>query len=72
VITHNVIADGVADRYPLGNQFPSFAEFRTQFVHYDSGDFRLSGSSGWKRAGSDRTTLGADLSVLPGSGDLGR
>jgi hypothetical protein len=65
VITHNVIADGAADRYPAGNQFPPFAEFRNQFAHYDSGDFRLSGSSGWKQAGSDRTPLGADVSALP-------
>jgi hypothetical protein len=72
VITHNVIADGAADRYPPGNQFPPFAEFRTQFVRYDGGDFRLSGSSGWKQAGSDRTTVGADVSALPVRADPDR
>jgi hypothetical protein len=72
VITHNVIADGAADRYPPGNRFPSFAEFRAQFVHYDGGDFRLSGSSGWKQAGSDRTTVGADVSALPVRADPDR
>jgi hypothetical protein len=64
VIAHNAIADGAADRYPPSNQFPSFAEFRKQFAHFDSGDFRLAGSSPWKQAGSDRTPLGADVSAL--------
>jgi len=72
VITHNVIADGAADRYPSGNQFPPFAEFRNQFAHYDSGDFRLSGSSGWKQAGTDRTRLGADVSSLPATAGADR
>jgi len=60
-IVANVIADADAGRYPRGNRFPSSAEFRAQFVSYDSGDYRLTATSSWRRAGSDGRDLGADI-----------
>jgi hypothetical protein len=61
----NVIADGDAARYPGGNRFPSSAEFRAQFVAYESGDYRLAANSPWRRAGSDGRDLGADPAGRP-------
>jgi hypothetical protein len=60
-VTHNVIADGDASRYPPGNQFPSSAQFRTQFGGYGEGNFRLVESSPWRNAGSDGRDLGAEV-----------
>jgi hypothetical protein len=64
-IVGNVIADGDSRRYPAGNKFPSSAEFRSQFVSYDSGDFRLKSSSSWNTAGTDGLSLGADVTAVP-------
>jgi hypothetical protein len=64
-ITGNAIADGSADRYPDGNRFPSTSEFRSQFVDYDHGNYHLRPTSSWISAGTDGTSLGADLSALP-------
>lgn len=66
LVTSNVIADGDAGRYPLGNRFPSSAEFRRQFVAYDQSDFRLSPTSAWNTAGLDGAAVGADLSAAAG------
>jgi hypothetical protein len=63
-IVANVIADADAARYPRGNRFPSSAEFRAQFVSYDSADYRLLPTSAWKGAGSDGQDLGADPTAL--------
>ena len=57
--TSNVIADGQSRLYPAGNSFPTSAEFRQQFVSYDTADYRLAPASPWRRAGSDGTDLGA-------------
>jgi glycosyltransferase involved in cell wall biosynthesis len=65
LIVGNVIADGDPRRYPAGNRFPSSAEFRSQFVEYDRGDFRLIPASPWNAAGTDGVRLGADLTALP-------
>jgi hypothetical protein len=58
-IVNNVIADGDARRYPEGNLFPSFGEFRGQFVSYEGGDYRLNSRSRWRGAGTDGLDLGA-------------
>jgi hypothetical protein len=61
-ITRNAIADASASQYPNGNLFPSSADFRAQFVSYDTGDYRLTPSSVWHHAGTDGQDLGAHLS----------
>jgi len=65
-IVANVIADGDPARYPRGNRFPSSAEFRAQFVSYETGDYRLVPTSAWKRAGSDGEDLGASPVIAAG------
>lgn len=62
--TGNVIADGVARNYPGGNQFPTSAQFRSQFVSYDGGDFHLNPNSSWKQASNDGTDLGANVATV--------
>jgi len=63
-IVANVLADADPRRYPRGNQFPSSAEFRAQFVSYQTGDYRLVATSPWRRAGTDGLDLGADTETV--------
>jgi hypothetical protein len=58
-ISRNVLAEGDQSRYPSGNLFPSFAEFRAQFVGYADGDYRLASDSRWRNGGTDGLDLGA-------------
>jgi hypothetical protein len=58
-ISSNVIADAEARLYPSGNQFPSSAEFRGQFVSYDTENYQLTQDSRWRRAATDGLDLGA-------------
>jgi Right handed beta helix region/Domain of unknown function (DUF5666) len=58
-VTRNVMAGGVAGKYPAGNSFPSPAQFEAQFIAYAAGDYRLAGASPWRGAGTDGADLGA-------------
>ena len=62
-IAGNALADADPARYPAGNLFPASTEFREQFISYASGDYRLTRTSAWRRAGTDGRDLGAALSV---------
>jgi hypothetical protein len=62
-VAANVIADGDPRLYPSGIKFPSSAEFRRQFLSYESGDYRLTAGSSWRGAGTDGRDLGALGSV---------
>jgi hypothetical protein len=60
VITRNVLADNrERHAYPAGNEFPSAADFEAQFVDYAGGNYELTPSSKWRRAGTDGKDLGA-------------
>lgn len=63
-ITHNVIADGDASKYPSGNSCPSGDQFKAQFVAYDQGDYRLKSTSSWTTASTDGTPLGANAATV--------
>jgi hypothetical protein len=63
-IVGNVIADADPGRYPRGNRFPSFAEFKSQFIAYDDGDFRLKPASPWTASSTDGVLPGANLSTV--------
>ncbi len=65
-ITRNVLAGGVAGRYPADNLFPSVAELQSQFVSYTGGDYRLAAGSAWRDAGKDGRDLGQAPSI-PGT-----
>jgi len=66
-IIANVVADADPARYPRSNRYPATAEFRAQFVSYETGDYRLVPTSSWKRAGSDGQDLGAAPGRTPAS-----
>jgi hypothetical protein len=67
-ISRNVLAGGVAARYPAGNSFPSVAQFEGQFVSYAGADYRLLPTSPWRSAGADGLDLGAPLDFPIGAG----
>ena len=51
-IERNVISEATAT-YPAGNLFPTFDEFRSQFMSYADGDYRSIPGSAWRGAGTD-------------------
>jgi hypothetical protein len=63
-ITGNVIAGGNRRAYPPDNFFPSAEDFQREFESFTAGDFRLRVSSGWRRAATDGSDLGADIGQL--------
>jgi len=60
----NVIAGGSATLYPSGNYFPTEDQWKTHFVDYAGGNFRLGDSSAYNNAGTDGKDLGADIDAL--------
>jgi hypothetical protein len=64
VIRSNVLAGGQASRYPPGNFFPSVQQFNADFVDVQSGDFRLTSRSSYRRAGTDGADLGVNHELL--------
>jgi hypothetical protein len=60
-----VIAEGDPSKYPAGNQFPSLAQFKSQFLSYATGDYHLLANSPWLRAGTDGAGLGATDLGMP-------
>jgi hypothetical protein len=62
LISRNVIAEADARQYPADNLFPSAAEFQSQFVSFDGGNYRLTPKSAWRTAGTDGLALGAATS----------
>jgi hypothetical protein len=58
LVANNVIADADPRQYPSGNLFPSGGDFRAQFVSFDTGNYQLTASSAWRRAGTDGQDLG--------------
>jgi hypothetical protein len=63
VFEKNVIAGASEGSYPPNNFYPgSLAEVR--FVSPEKGDYRLSGPSRYRAAGSDKRDLGCDLDAL--------
>jgi hypothetical protein len=58
LVANNVIAGADPHQYPAGNLFPSAGDFRSQFVSFDSGNYQLTATSTWRRAGTDGSDLG--------------
>src|SRR5207253_3029763 len=57
----NVLAGGNSSRYPIGNFFPTDADWQGQFVDFAGGNYRLLASSAYKNMGTDGKDLGADV-----------
>jgi putative Ig domain-containing protein len=64
IVTANVLAGGMASRYPAGNFFPTVAAWQGGFANYAAGDYHLSASSPYKRAAGDGSDLGADINEI--------
>ena len=64
VIRRNVLAGGVASKYPVDNYFPPAAEFIGQFVDAAAGNYRLGIWSPYRRAGTDGTDIGANIDAI--------
>ena len=69
VFEGNVIVGGTSRYYPPRNFFPASLD-AVGFVNRQQGDFRLSASSRYKRAGTAGADPGADFEALPAA--LGR
>jgi len=67
VVVDNAFGGGQAKVYPTGNEFPTMAQWRAQFVSIASANYQLIASSAWKRAGSDGKDLGVDFTELNGA-----
>lgn len=63
LVLNNVMTGGSATLYPSGNFFPASLD-QVRFVDRANGDYRLAGSSPYKRAAPDRTDLGANFDAL--------
>ena len=64
VIRRNVLAGGVASRYPADNFFPPAAEFLNHFVNATAGDYHLGTWSPFKAAGTDGKDVGANIDSI--------
>lgn len=63
VVRRNVMAGGPADLYPSDNFFPASLD-DVGFVNRARGDYRLKGSSAYKRAATDGGDIGVDFVSL--------
>jgi hypothetical protein len=62
-VRKNVIVGGKAESYPPDNFFPSSVD-QVGFAGHRAGNVRLSPSSRYARAGTDRRDVGADMDAL--------
>ena len=63
-IRRNVLAGGVASKYPPENFFPPTSEFLGNFVNAAAGDYRLGSWSPYRGAGTDGKDVGVDIAAL--------
>jgi hypothetical protein len=70
LVRRNVIVGGNADRYPGDNFFPASLK-QVGFIGSQASNVRLSASSPYKRAGTDKRDLGADADALHPLGPVG-
>ena len=64
VIRRNVLAGGVASRYPTDNFFPTAAEFLNHFVNAAAGDYHLATWSPFNAAGTDGKDVGVNVDAV--------
>jgi len=63
-VLHNTLAGAVAKRYPVGNDYPTLAQWLADFVDPAKGDYRLVATSLSRGAGTDGKDLGVDFVEL--------
>jgi hypothetical protein len=71
VFVKNVVIGGNSSAYPGDNFFPASLD-GVGFVGHRAGNHRLAGGSSYKRAGTDKRDIGADIDALPASATAGR
>ena len=64
VFLANVLAGGVASRYPAGNFFPTVAQFDASFVNRAGGNYALVATSPFRNAGTDGRDVGVDMGTV--------
>jgi hypothetical protein len=64
IVTNNVLAGGMASRYPAGNFFPTVADWQSGFANFTGGDYALLASSPYAHAATDGTAIGADVAKV--------
>ena len=64
IVQHNTFAGASAKLYPVGNDFPTIAQWLTDFVGAGSANYQLDASSLSNNAGTDGTDLGVDFAEL--------
>ena len=60
-VAGNVLAGGLASKYPAGNFFPTVSAWQSGFAGYAAGDYHLVSSSPYKGAAADGSDLGANI-----------
>jgi hypothetical protein len=63
-VRRNVMAGGIASRYPADNFFPSVPEVLAEFVDAGQGDYRLRPGSRFLKSATDGTMVGADIDEI--------
>lgn len=63
-ILKNAIAGVSANLFPVGNDYPTVTELRTEFVDFTTGDYRLDATSRYQNFGTDGNDLGADVTTV--------
>jgi hypothetical protein len=63
-VTYNVLAGGMASRYPATNSFPTTQEWVASFANFAAADYRVLSTSPFYRAGSGGSVPGANLSAI--------
>jgi hypothetical protein len=66
----NILAGGVASRYPGCNYFPTVAEWVAGFVDYAAGDYHLLPSFASRYPSTDGPDLGADIGKIKAMTDI--
>ena len=64
LVQRNTFAGGSAARYPAGNEFPTVAFWRGQFVDVTASNFGLIASSSYRASGTDALDLGAPVAQV--------
>ena len=63
IVAGNVLAGGVASRYPANNYFPADLG-SVGFMDLNADDYRLSPASSYRKAGTDAKDVGADVNAV--------
>jgi len=64
IVLRNTFAGASAKSYPVGNEFPTLAQWLADFVSATAADYRLLSSSLSNNAGTDGKNLGVDFTEL--------